>query len=132
MKKIFYYKIFRTSWQGITEISLPTSKQYFYSGFFKQPNTTLPGSGLSGTSVQVGYVFFVFFVKVIFASLSQLSQTFLLDVMIKYISFYYIEPVGSVGPRLLSGNDIKVIDVALSYTITLLCPAQAYPVPYFR
>ncbi|XP_073812149.1 Down syndrome cell adhesion molecule 1 isoform X23 [Musca autumnalis] len=42
------------------------------------------------------------------------------------------EPVASVGPRLLTGNDIKVIDVPSNSTITLLCPAQAYPVPVFR
>ncbi|XP_030242124.1 Down syndrome cell adhesion molecule-like protein Dscam2 isoform X23 [Drosophila navojoa] len=42
------------------------------------------------------------------------------------------EPVASVGPRLLSGNDIKVVQYASERTITLLCPAQSYPVPLFR
>ncbi|XP_033248022.1 Down syndrome cell adhesion molecule-like protein Dscam2 isoform X17 [Drosophila miranda] len=42
------------------------------------------------------------------------------------------EPVGSVGPRLTSGDKTRNVDIPLSGSITLLCPAQAYPVPYFR
>lgn len=40
--------------------------------------------------------------------------------------------MGSVGPRLLTGNDIKVTFIAAQTTVTLLCLAQAYPVPFFR
>nr|NP_001246179.1 down syndrome cell adhesion molecule 1, isoform BU [Drosophila melanogaster]AFH07934.1 down syndrome cell adhesion molecule 1, isoform BU [Drosophila melanogaster] len=42
------------------------------------------------------------------------------------------EPIASVGPRLLSGNDIKVLQFSASQASTLLCPAQSYPVPVFR
>jgi len=43
-----------------------------------------------------------------------------------------IEPAGSVGPRLISGNDIKVLSKKQNTSITLLCPAQAFPVPIYR
>ncbi|KRF98082.1 uncharacterized protein Dwil_GK22019, isoform AS [Drosophila willistoni] len=42
------------------------------------------------------------------------------------------EPIASVGPRLITGNDIKVVQYAAQTAITLLCPAQAYPMPAFR
>uniref|UniRef100_A0A1A9V523 Ig-like domain-containing protein n=1 Tax=Glossina austeni TaxID=7395 RepID=A0A1A9V523_GLOAU len=42
------------------------------------------------------------------------------------------EPLGSVGPRLSTGNDIKVNIKPTKTTLTLLCLAQAYPVPFFR
>lgn len=42
------------------------------------------------------------------------------------------EPVGSVGPRLVSGNDIKVITADGNSSVTMVCPAQAYPVPIYR
>nr|XP_017031906.1 Down syndrome cell adhesion molecule-like protein Dscam2 isoform X15 [Drosophila kikkawai] len=42
------------------------------------------------------------------------------------------EPIASVGPRLLSGNDIKVVQFAAGQATTMLCPAQSYPVPVFR
>jgi len=45
---------------------------------------------------------------------------------------YFIEPVGSVGPRLTSGDKTRNVDIALTGSGTLLCPAQAYPVPFFR
>ncbi|XP_073812139.1 Down syndrome cell adhesion molecule 1 isoform X14 [Musca autumnalis] len=42
------------------------------------------------------------------------------------------EPVGSVSPRLTSGDKTRNVDVYLQQSVTLLCPAQAYPVPFFR
>ncbi|XP_055715624.1 cell adhesion molecule Dscam2 isoform X2 [Phlebotomus papatasi] len=42
------------------------------------------------------------------------------------------EPVGSVMPRLMSGNDIKVLVNHENDSVTLLCPAQAFPVAIFR
>ncbi|XP_070851149.1 cell adhesion molecule Dscam1 isoform X32 [Drosophila suzukii] len=42
------------------------------------------------------------------------------------------EPVGSVGPRLTSGDDSRTVKVKLEASVTLLCPAQAYPVPVYR
>ena len=51
---------------------------------------------------------------------------------VKLFLFIFLEPVGSVGPRLLTGNDIKVLIASINSIITLLCPAQAYPVPFFR
>ncbi|XP_039227511.1 Down syndrome cell adhesion molecule-like protein Dscam2 isoform X50 [Drosophila yakuba] len=42
------------------------------------------------------------------------------------------EPVGSIGPRLTSGDESRILRVYLAASATLLCPAQAYPVPFFR
>ncbi|XP_050081293.1 cell adhesion molecule Dscam2 isoform X44 [Anopheles maculipalpis] len=42
------------------------------------------------------------------------------------------EPIGSVAPRLTSGDAMRVQVERLSANITLLCPAQSYPVPAFR
>ncbi|KRF79711.1 cell adhesion molecule Dscam1 isoform X4 [Drosophila virilis] len=42
------------------------------------------------------------------------------------------EPVGSVGPRLTSGDESRILKVNMEQSATLLCPAQAYPVPFFR
>ncbi|XP_043064027.1 Down syndrome cell adhesion molecule-like protein Dscam2 isoform X31 [Drosophila ficusphila] len=42
------------------------------------------------------------------------------------------EPVGSVGPKLTSGDDSRTVKVKLEASVTLLCPAQAYPVPVYR
>ncbi|KAL7736497.1 hypothetical protein ACLKA6_019694 [Drosophila palustris] len=41
------------------------------------------------------------------------------------------EPVGSVGPRLTSGDESRILKVHMEHSATLLCPAQAYPVPFF-
>ncbi|XP_046809330.1 Down syndrome cell adhesion molecule-like protein Dscam2 [Lucilia cuprina] len=43
------------------------------------------------------------------------------------------EPLGSVRPKITGGDDnIKTPKVRLQQKATLLCPAQAYPVPFFR
>lgn len=44
----------------------------------------------------------------------------------------FTEPVGSVSPRLTSGDKTRNIDIHYNKSATLLCPAQAYPVPFFR
>jgi len=44
-----------------------------------------------------------------------------------------LEPVGSVGPRLTAGTSkIQTVEYSVAVSATLLCPAQAYPVPNFR
>ncbi|KAL9913494.1 Down syndrome cell adhesion molecule 1 isoform 7-T7 [Glossina fuscipes fuscipes] len=42
------------------------------------------------------------------------------------------EPVGSVAPKLTSGDESRIVKVGQQSSATLLCPAQAYPVPFFR
>uniref|UniRef100_A0A182T3B0 Ig-like domain-containing protein n=1 Tax=Anopheles maculatus TaxID=74869 RepID=A0A182T3B0_9DIPT len=42
------------------------------------------------------------------------------------------KPIGSVAPRLTSGDAMRVQLERLTDNITLLCPAQSYPVPAFR
>lgn len=43
-----------------------------------------------------------------------------------------IEPVGSVAPKLTSGDKSRTLDIRRNHNLTLLCPAQSYPVPNFR
>ncbi|XP_017467259.1 PREDICTED: Down syndrome cell adhesion molecule-like protein Dscam2 isoform X43 [Rhagoletis zephyria] len=42
------------------------------------------------------------------------------------------EPVGSVAPKLTSGDDSRTVKAHGGQSVTLLCPAQAFPVPLFR
>uniref|UniRef100_A0A182QBV3 Down syndrome cell adhesion molecule n=1 Tax=Anopheles farauti TaxID=69004 RepID=A0A182QBV3_9DIPT len=41
------------------------------------------------------------------------------------------EPVGSVAPRLTSGDESRKLLVQLEANVTMLCPAQSFPVPVF-
>lgn len=46
---------------------------------------------------------------------------------------YLIEPVASVSPKVTAGDDaIKIPKVSAGSSATLMCPAQAYPVPFYR
>ncbi|XP_034142438.1 Down syndrome cell adhesion molecule-like protein Dscam2 isoform X41 [Drosophila guanche] len=42
------------------------------------------------------------------------------------------EPVGSVGPKISSGEDYNHIKGKSSHDSSLLCPAQGYPKPFYR
>nr|XP_040238701.2 Down syndrome cell adhesion molecule-like protein Dscam2 isoform X28 [Anopheles coluzzii] len=42
------------------------------------------------------------------------------------------EPVGSVAPRLTSGDESRKLLVQRDANVTMLCPAQSFPVPVFR
>ncbi|XP_073812138.1 Down syndrome cell adhesion molecule 1 isoform X13 [Musca autumnalis] len=42
------------------------------------------------------------------------------------------EPMGSVSPKVSTGEDVKHTKVALDGSLSLICPAQAFPTPYFR
>ncbi|KAL9920283.1 Down syndrome cell adhesion molecule 1 isoform 15-T15 [Glossina fuscipes fuscipes] len=42
------------------------------------------------------------------------------------------EPVGSVAPKLTSGDESRIVKIGQQSSATLLCPAQAYPVPFVR
>lgn len=46
------------------------------------------------------------------------------------ISCFRLEPVGSVGPKVTSS--IELMTVGANGMVSLLCPAQSYPVPVFR
>lgn len=51
----------------------------------------------------------------------------------RFIDYWFLEPVGSVGPRWTAGTSkIQTLDGYLQTLLTLLCPAQAYPVPLSR
>ncbi|XP_058460358.1 cell adhesion molecule Dscam2 isoform X9 [Malaya genurostris] len=42
------------------------------------------------------------------------------------------EPLASIGPRLTSGDKSRNLEVRNRDNVTLLCPAQSYPVPIYR
>lgn len=44
---------------------------------------------------------------------------------------FFIEPMGSAAPKVAT-KVIDITEVSHNNTVTLLCPAQAYPVPKFR
>lgn len=43
-----------------------------------------------------------------------------------------IEPVGSVGPKVNTGDKLKNAIAYEHDTFSLGCPSQSYPVPVFR
>lgn len=44
----------------------------------------------------------------------------------------FIEPVGSVVPKLTAGDKIRTVDKRVTLALTMLCPMQAFPVPSYR
>uniref|UniRef100_A0A182UG38 Uncharacterized protein n=1 Tax=Anopheles melas TaxID=34690 RepID=A0A182UG38_9DIPT len=42
------------------------------------------------------------------------------------------KPLASVAPRLTSGDKSRNVDIREAHNVTLLCPAQSFPVPAFR
>lgn len=61
----------------------------------------------------------------------KISCTF---VVIKFRKYFLarLEPVGSVLPKFPTGETSKAFTSESSGTLTLMCPAQAFPVPFFR
>lgn len=47
-------------------------------------------------------------------------------------SIAYSEPIGSVAPKVNVGEDLKSVKAEMTKDLTLLCAAQAYPMPVFR
>lgn len=44
----------------------------------------------------------------------------------------FVEPIGSVSPKITAGDDLKRVKIPGWGTIALLCPAMSFPVPVFR
>lgn len=44
----------------------------------------------------------------------------------------FAEPIGAVAPKVNAGDDLKSVKAEIRKSVTLLCPAQAYPMPVFR
>ena len=40
--------------------------------------------------------------------------------------------MGSVGPKINAQDELNMVRSKQEQDITLLCPAQSYPVPFFR
>ncbi|KAI5744433.1 hypothetical protein M8J76_002195 [Diaphorina citri] len=49
----------------------------------------------------------------------------------KHIPCLSLEPVGSTKPK-VSGDKIQGLEGTSGSDVTLLCPAQAFPVPFYR
>nr|CAH7736152.1 unnamed protein product [Callosobruchus chinensis] len=47
-------------------------------------------------------------------------------------ALHKVEPIGTVVPRLTSGDDIRTVQIRKNLTITMMCPMQAFPIPKFR
>lgn len=45
---------------------------------------------------------------------------------------HVLEPINTVAPRIISGNDIKVVSCKANTTFTLMCNAQSFPVAVFK
>ena len=43
-----------------------------------------------------------------------------------------LEPIGSVKPKLTSGDKSRTEDITISSAHALLCPAQSFPISLFR
>lgn len=53
-------------------------------------------------------------------------------IFIATIIYKFLEPVGSVSPKISIGEDLKHVKGKQNQGLSLLCPAQAYPQPIFR
>lgn len=47
-------------------------------------------------------------------------------------SIHFLEPIGSVSPKVNTGDDLKSVKAETNKSLNLLCPAQAFPTPVFR
>lgn len=52
--------------------------------------------------------------------------------VIKLNCIVYLEPVGRVPPKFPSIDNSRGFNAYIEASVTLLCPAQAFPVPLFR
>lgn len=50
----------------------------------------------------------------------------------KHLFNFILEPVGRVPPKFTTGDKSRAFDANGGDSVTLLCPAQAYPAPAFR
>uniref|UniRef100_A0A1B0AGE9 Uncharacterized protein n=1 Tax=Glossina pallidipes TaxID=7398 RepID=A0A1B0AGE9_GLOPL len=50
----------------------------------------------------------------------------------KLIQCLDLEPMGSVAPKINANDELTMVRSRLQQNVTLLCPAQSYPVPVFR
>jgi len=46
--------------------------------------------------------------------------------------YKFVEPVGSVAPRVNKKDGFSHDSIRQGRTIAIFCPAQAYPVPFYR
>ena len=44
----------------------------------------------------------------------------------------YVEPVGSVAPKINAGDKLGITFSEARQAVTLFCPAQSFPVPAYR
>lgn len=44
----------------------------------------------------------------------------------------FLEPISSTIPKRTSGDRGRFVDSSVNKTITMMCPAQGFPVPSYR
>lgn len=49
-----------------------------------------------------------------------------------YDAIHFLEPVGSVSPKITAGDDTKRMKIGRNTSTALLCQCQAFPVAIFR
>lgn len=49
-----------------------------------------------------------------------------------HLIFPFTEPIGSVAPKITSGDDFRRLKAAQNQDIAFLCPAQASPIAIYR
>lgn len=62
----------------------------------------------------------------------QFSKTFVALFKILYTIQIFLEPMGSVAPKVDTRDEFTYARVRLDQDKALICPAQSYPVPVFR
>lgn len=94
----------------------------------------MPGSGLSDARFSVGFLVG----NKVAQSISDVVPNFSWLIALEYIwsfqknSCSILEPIGSVSPKVNLADELNVLRSPALKTLSLLCPAQAYPTPVFR
>uniref|UniRef100_A0A182I5H2 Uncharacterized protein n=1 Tax=Anopheles arabiensis TaxID=7173 RepID=A0A182I5H2_ANOAR len=118
---------FRTYWQRCTTAYVRRCDASAGGTGHRQRHTALPGTIISGSCLSL---------------CTPISQHLekecpkIVDVITNYTNHclfwgYSTEPVGSVAPRLTSGDESRKLLVQRDANVTMLCPAQSFPVPVF-
>ncbi|XP_046962693.1 Down syndrome cell adhesion molecule-like protein Dscam2 isoform X8 [Vanessa cardui] len=127
--------MFRAYGQSITEVSNYGNRTQFYFFFKYLCDSTLPGSSLSNSTIQNPWVAFRLNLQLLI-KVERLMQTN------EKISHFCAppklflprlsEPVGRVPPKFPTMDSVRGFGSLINSSVTLLCPAQAFPVPLSR
>lgn len=96
----------------------------------------MSGPSVSNASFPVGLCSirkFDVFSRIVLDFSSKLLFPFLTRNKISHQRFLSLqEPIGSVSPKVNAVDELNILRGAAGKTLSLMCPAQAYPTPVFR